>query len=473
MNEDGIDGMTSVITNGTDSSGEDDGTSGPTLTSVLIQWDTDDEVFVAEDTVATMPGFGAVTLSYTGLDYPAEEEIEVGYDGSDSAILNSFPLKDSVEDINFLYTTNNVNWTGIGKDADEQLVTGVTNITYTDSTDSYFVTSWSDGRDAESYLMRATSWTDTNSINKTTIQYKKDGVWTDAKTDRKADDTFSLGNAEIKIGVVNDDAKTVVIINNSAQTNFNTLYSDTGMKFTLPVTGEINSAVAGYINTTAGGRSTTFVLHGEEEDKDGDIGDGDDVNVTLGFNTQSPKEVTVTTIGTTSGATAAEIGDTDVTRDFTYTALATEILFDTGGDQDYVTLIYHGDEVEAGVFISSSESVTTTGEAGVMTVTDTNVGTVSGKNLVVVGGSAINSVAAELLGGAYREAAFTSATGVAAGEFLIQSFSRAGKTALLVAGYNAADTEKATTYLLNNAVDTDVGRKYKCTSATEATLVVS
>ncbi len=108
-----------------------------------------------------------------------------------------------------------------------------------------------------------------------------------------------------------------------------------------------------------------------------------------------------------------------------------------------------------------------------MTVMDNAVSTVAGKNLVVVGGSAINSVAAELLGSAYREAAFTSATGVAAGEFLIQSFSRSGKTALLVAGYNAADTEKAVTYLLNNDVDTTVGTKLKGTSATEATLVTA
>ena len=108
-----------------------------------------------------------------------------------------------------------------------------------------------------------------------------------------------------------------------------------------------------------------------------------------------------------------------------------------------------------------------------MTVKDSEVASVAGKNLVVVGGSAINSVAAELLGGAYSEAMFTSATGVGAGEFLIQSFDRSGKTALLVAGYSAADTEKAVTYLLNNEVDTTVGNKMKGTSATEATVVTA
>ncbi|MFH1238020.1 MAG: hypothetical protein V1491_01120, partial [archaeon] len=161
---------------------------------------------------------------------------------------------------------------------------------------------------------------------------------------------------------------------------------------------------------------------------------------------------------------------------FMYSALATEFLWDkpTSG-QDSIKIVYHGSEVTADVYITSPEVTLIPGGAsvGVMTVKDTEVASVSGKNLVVVGGSAINAVAAELLGGAYSEAAFTSATGVAAGEFMIKSFSRAGKTALLVAGYNAADTEKAVTYLLNNVVDTTVGKNYKGTSATEASLVVA
>jgi len=143
-------------------------------------------------------------------------------------------------------------------------------------------------------------------------------------------------------------------------------------------------------------------------------------------------------------------------------------------DQAYVEISYPDLQVYAQVYVGDVDAtVGEGGEAGVMTVLDTAVSTVAGKNLIVVGGSAINSVAADLLGGAYREAAFTTATGVAAGEFLIESFARSGKTALLVAGYNAADTEKATTYLLNNDIDTTVGKKYKGTSATEASLVVA
>ncbi|MDH3352937.1 MAG: hypothetical protein OEL87_00635 [Nanoarchaeota archaeon] len=142
-------------------------------------------------------------------------------------------------------------------------------------------------------------------------------------------------------------------------------------------------------------------------------------------------------------------------------------------DNDEVIFSVPSDRVFAKVSVVAGGDAATTTEAGVMTVMDNAVSSVAGKNLIVIGGSAINSVAADLLGSAYAGAAFTSATGVASGEFLIQSFDRAGKTALLVAGYNAADTEKAVTYLLNNDVDTTVGMKMKGTSATEATVVTA
>ncbi|MBT7102224.1 hypothetical protein HN935_01810 [archaeon] len=133
-------------------------------------------------------------------------------------------------------------------------------------------------------------------------------------------------------------------------------------------------------------------------------------------------------------------------------------------DNDEVVFSVPSDRVYAIVSVVAGGDAVA--EAGVMTVKDTEVASVSGKNLIVVGGSAINNVAAELLDGAFSEGAFTTATGVGAGEFLIQSFDRSGKTALLVAGYNPEDTEKAVTALLNSDVDTTVGMKYVSQSTT-------
>ncbi len=58
---------------------------------------------------------------------------------------------------------------------------------------------------------------------------------------------------------------------------------------------------------------------------------------------------------------------------------------------------------------------------------------------------------------------------------MLQSFGDAyttGKIALLVAGYDVADTVNAATYLKTQTVDTTADKKYIGTTATQATLQV-
>ncbi|RLE58448.1 MAG: hypothetical protein DRJ35_07870, partial [Thermoprotei archaeon] len=155
----------------------------------------------------------------------------------------------------------------------------------------------------------------------------------------------------------------------------------------------------------------------------------------------------------------------------------------TGDTDKQVEIYYPEDAAKVGFYIgevsatiSTTNATTTSGTAaklGSVTVYDTEVSSVADKNLIVVGGSCVNSVAAELLGGAFCGADFTAATGIGAGEALIKSFDRNGKVALLVAGYNAADTTNAAKYLINVGVDTTVGTAMKVTSATEATAITS
>jgi len=226
------------------------------------------------------------------------------------------------------------------------------------------------------------------------------------------------------------------------------------------------------VTQTAGNTDTEQdpgILFVEEDDKYEDVQTTKNA-VFIPMTNASSYDTVGTPIFTSTSATSTW-DDTDFTGYLT--SYGTYLWRDTGDSyQDFVGIGFGDDMMYAKVSISEGEAATSS-EVGVVTVIDSDVGTVAGKNLVIVGGSAINSVAAELLGAAYSEAAFTAATDVAAGEFLIQSFSRAGKTALLVAGYNAADTEKAVTYLLNNDITTTTGTKYKGTSATEASLVVA
>ncbi len=134
-------------------------------------------------------------------------------------------------------------------------------------------------------------------------------------------------------------------------------------------------------------------------------------------------------------------------------------------EDDRVVLKIPSEQVYAQISVLGSEeddevvvNDLTPSELNITKVTDGQVPT--GKNLIVVGGSCVNTLAAELLGGSYCGAEFTSHTGVGAGHFLIQTFDRGnGNVVTLVAGYNAEDTQKGVTYLLNNNLNIAVGGK--------------
>ncbi|MBU2612778.1 MAG: hypothetical protein KKB62_03600 [Nanoarchaeota archaeon] len=494
-------------------------TTAPTISRINVTWNTDEDLYITENSSIEMPGFGILKLSYGGLTYPTTEVIEVQQGGTTYAVLNDFPLNDGEADINFLYG-DSTSFTGLGKDASNRLLTDANsdgNITFNDSShDDYFIVSWTDTRDAESYLMRFTNIANDGTYNRTDLQYYKDGAWVNKKEGMKTGDTVQINNVDLTIGRVSTslggNSKTVDVWNSSVNTatsiqSFNTLYSAEGLTVYLPwqnstavnntnttvltattacaliparlgqvYTGTMyynNSAtVAGEASTAA--CATTFPLMMVEEDRSGNKYAGDDFNVTIGWDTSTTKEVEVSDL-VGEEATLAEIGDTDVWRSFMYSALATEFLWskpDSG--QNSIVINYHGDEVAANAYITSPDT-TIGGTLGNVLVMDSEVSSVSDKNLVIVGGSCINSAAATALGVSEHTcgAAFTAATGVGAGQFLIKGVADAfttGKLALVVAGYEADDTTNAATYLVNQPVDTS--KEYKGTSGTSAELIV-
>jgi hypothetical protein len=459
MNDDTISGLEGTI-----------GNTSTKLTSITLTWNTEDDMFATADSTITMPGFEAIKLSFGGLNLPAEETIAVDVDGDDSIVLKDFPLKDSTETINVLYH-NGTNYVGIGKDAENKLITSATDaLTFDGDTDEWFVASWNDTKDSESYLLRATDWKNESSAQKVTIQQRKDGAWKDVQIDAQAGDVISIGSVEFTVYASNKTAKTFTI-NASTDTVFDRIYSKEGMRVMLP-TPDI-------INGTNG--SASYDLAFAEENKDDTLASGSTVTVSLGATTDGDVKVSSVALSG-SYSDLSELQDTDKWQQYAYSALATKLVWDKSGDQDApVTLTYHGSEVTADVYLAapqatvSAGSGSTTGatQLGSITVKDTEVSSVAGKNLIVIGGSCINSVAADLLGGAACDAAFTAKTGIKAGEALIKSFDKSGKVALLVAGYNAEDTTKAATYLVNKGANTTVGAALKVTSATEATAITA
>ena len=114
-------------------------------------------------------------------------------------------------------------------------------------------------------------------------------------------------------------------------------------------------------------------------------------------------------------------------------------------ERDQIILSVPNDQVYGIVSVSVGGQVATD-ELGSLLILDTQVSAHKSKNLIVVGGSCINSAAAALVGGALCGPSFTGATGVGAGQYIIKGYADStisDKVALLVAGYDAADTAAA------------------------------
>jgi len=98
--------------------------------------------------------------------------------------------------------------------------------------------------------------------------------------------------------------------------------------------------------------------------------------------------------------------------------------------------------------------------------------------LIVVGGSCINTAAAKILGSETPlcTSAFTEKTTVGAGQYIIKTVASpyaaadSGKVAMLVAGYEAAETKLAVAKALEGAAsDVDTSQVYPITSTTTTT----
>lgn len=145
--------------------------------------------------------------------------------------------------------------------------------------------------------------------------------------------------------------------------------------------------------------------------------------------------------------------------------------------------VVYGSDAQASDILAVTDMVThlqtylSGGETlGSVSVKDSEVSSVSDKNLIVVGGSCVNTVSAQLLGVNYPSCGvdFNRATGIGSNQFLIQTFAESGgRVATLVAGYNAQDTTNAVAYLADHGadIDTTIGNKYMGASSTSANLV--
>jgi len=476
-----------LITNATEVQINDDSVSrltglidstGGELYSVKLVWKADGKKFVAPKSDLVMPGFEAVKLTWGGLNYASEEPVIVQKGGDSYMQLKDFPLKDGAATIDIMYSDDNQNLSGVGKDANNVLRTAASKTMVFDAdTDQYFVASYSTTTDSESYLLKATNFVKNGNYNQSTIQKYSDGTWSDIKTVK--DDgasTVDVGSLTLTINAIDRDGRNINITTNGDK--FNTIYTKSGMKFLLPVVNSSTQTATGALCTSAvwltgqigvinvtnttGTLSSlcersTFNVYYNETDKDGNIAAGDSSYITLGFNSASTPQLEVSAVN--ADVTPKEVGDSKVYKGFMYSQTATELSWDKSGDQYSAKIINHGGESIAKVYVTAP-TVSTVAAGSIQIYKDTEKASFKDKDLIVVGGSCINSAAAMILTNSETPlcgAAFSAKTNVGANQYLVQiaaSPYNAGKVAMLVAGYASGDTTNAVAFVKAGTVDT-------------------
>lgn len=455
-NKNAIDGLKVVF---------DEGDTG--LTALTLEWYADDKTFLTEENALTMPApFDSIRLVFDGLNFPSSSEkitIEPGdtltidmenyklpfiwWDdsgvGSAHFGEDGYPLKlDTADSSKFTPTLEN----GFEvKKYDRILVTLMDN----------------DLSDIETGHFEVTK-VDYTGVDDFTVTIK-DLISGKTITFEDELETEEFGEIDIKlVNVTKSGTDGYAYLNFNTTTSgatikHNVIVSETGLMVTLPT-----SLAVDMVNT---GVDIEF----REQNKDGDVGQGS-VAVTATVVADATDDVLYVASHTATPSFETE-SKSKIHIAYLESDLASKVTLDKSGTDNVLEIEYYGEEVPAKVMVVGGDATVSGGTTslGNILVKDTEVSSVATKNLIVVGGSCINSAAAALVGGTKCGASWTEATGVGQGQFLIKGYADSTLTtglALLVAGYDADDTVKATTYLTNKVVDTS-----KALKGTSSTLV--
>ena len=441
LNDEDIDGLDVTIT------------GGETLTKIELIWTSDKDSFLTEANAIILPTFENIKLGFGGLDFAdAEEEVitvdngevltiamdnydlELMYfDGTQTFVgADGYNLTLATEANSTVYHSlydNTTAWSG-GIDvvvSDRFLITTLTDDVTDIKTAYYEVTSidYTDDSDFKVELdpligsgtLTFDDLSDTEEVEAGDISIHLVGVTTD----------YAYFNFSVGVGTI----------------SYNTAISDKGLTITLPTAVTIvDTDSLAHINFT-------------EADKDDNIGDGVIWGAVIKLTSDNNLHVSSDNVTKQDVTSDLDVG-------YVGSDLATMVELDTSATENDYTITYWAEEISGDVYVASADAeIVSEGIAQIMVVLDTEVASVASKNLIVVGGSCINSAAASLVGGAHCGAAWTTATGVGTGQFLIKAYTSgiAGNDfALLVAGYETVDTTNAATFLRTKInFDTSVG----------------
>jgi hypothetical protein len=443
--------------------------SGSTLSmsKIIIEWTPTDKHFLTQGTDLTMPALGSIKFTMGNLTVPKIEKTKIIADG-DKAMKIQTTVKDGDTSLDLLYGNGTI-YQGIGKTATKLLTTSTgSTLTFDADNASDFVASWKSGSESESYVLKFGSFStsdNTTSITNVVTGVSKDGL--------KVDSEVNFGNVALTITGM-DAANKIANVSIGSNGNFSKLYTKDGLTVYLPY-NSLTATGTGVINISAA--PTTFNLVMKEQDKDGNVESGYPITTVVNWDAVNTRVQVASLSGNFTGENGAFT--TSTTSNFAQTsddskiyvgyeggALGTKVTVDKNPNQATAELEYHGGETFGNVFVASSGATITpgtTGTGGTVTITtDDKVADYQNKNLIVVGGSCINQIAAKILSNDTAPicgADFTLKTKVGPTQYIIETVASpydSTKIAMLVAGYEAADTTNAAARVLQG-VDTTVG----------------
>lgn len=454
---------------------------------ITLSWSSNNDQFLAPGNDLVFPGLQSVKLTMANITQPNQETTQIVNDGNYAVQLQT-TVKDGPVNID-LVTGNGTVINGIGRygaatqsganilRTSDMGPANAKNITFDSLTDQYFVATFASGTIGESYVLRATT-TQNNNANATDIQEWKgsNGFQEINCGEVTVGNQCTIGNVVLTVAAANYPGYNTTLIGGS-NVVFNQLITAKGLDIYLPVNSQ--SVGLGYINLSA--NPSTYNLTTIEQDKNSNIGlfGTGEGNLTVNIasiplsstDRLQPAEVyglyptAESGVLTQASQLPSTSSSSNVKTGYEAGDLATQVTFDQTTTPNVVTLTYHGGETYGNVFVAATGATIspgTTGTGGSSTVPlikDTDIAQYSNDNLIVVGGSCVNSVAAKLLGSdsPLCGADFTAKTQVGAGHYIIETFTSpysSDKVAMLVAGYEAAETQLAAQKVLAGVATT-------------------
>jgi len=441
----------------------DVGSGTSNWSGITLHWKLQSEDFLTEDESLILPGFETMSLVLKDPHYPETESLLVNGGNDYLEITADFGGETGVT-VPLLGLNSSGNISCIGQDTDQQLATSETKyLVYNESNaqnivDDMFIASYSTSKEGVSYLLQAQARTDgTNNV--TDIYRWEDGGWTSVKTDVQANDDFDVGDVTLTVNniyVVGDYRW--INFTGAAGVNFSRIYTNGGLMLWLPTNGDEDPNdhdLPGNVTIP----SVTWKLVVEEADKDDTLGAGDDMNFTMTLSSNNKSSITTIATSEVAGTTNAYPSFESKETDDTYIGyeesdVGTYIVWDKTGDEYDVIITYPGEETYANLFVTST--VTSTSTESSVAIKDTEIDNYKTHNLAVIGGSGVNMVATDALGltdadadgyvyGSEEE--WQTATGVTGtGKALLKLMTSpyaSDKYAIVIAGWDATDTERA------------------------------